>query len=583
MLIRALLLCLVTLFSSTTLVMADSTSVRMHIESIFVQTGQDHLLRINGIDIASQIVLPALYKKRDFEPVWSNELSVIQYMEILKHINEDGLTASDYHFDEINAIREQLWQNEQRDATLRAEYDILLTDSLVRLGYHLLVGKVDPVELDSHWNMDHTVGKLDRVLDLANAIDVGRMDDLIDVLRPRFHIYANLKAALKRYRGIEATGGWEEINTGETLRPGMTDPRIISIRKRLISTGDYSGEDHDAIAYDADLIDAVMKFQYRHGMEADGLVGKGTIRVMNIPVEQKIEKIRVNLERARWALHDLPEKFVLADIAGFSVSLYQNGNAIWSTRAQVGQPFRKTPIFRSEIRYLVLNPTWTVPPTILEEDILPKIHTDPDYLLRKNLRVLDFSGNPVDESTIDWSLYPDTKFPYMLRQDPGPGGALGRVKFIFPNEYSVYLHDTPYRSLFKSTERAFSSGCIRIEKPYELARLLLDDPEKWSEASIVEAIDLLETANVSLPEPMTVILFYWTTTIDDEGNVMFRPDIYERDAAISKGLASRFRFREKPILDQDAVPGESSLEKKLKHSLFSPFNSAAMSSPDSIH
>lgn len=567
MFIRILYLGLIVLFSTVSPVLAyDNSVVQNHIQALMNPLPENGILRINGTDIASQIVLPALYKKREYQPVWGNELSVVQYMEILGQIDEDGLDASDYHFDEISSIREQLWQGEQLNAALRAEYDILLTDSLVRLGYHLLIGKVDPVELDSQWNMDTTVGKLDKILNLAGAIELGRMDELIEMLRPQFHIYNNLKSALKRYRQIAASGGWESIATGITIKPGMSDARVPGIRQRLILTGDLSGDGEASVSYDAALVQAVMKFQYRHGMKIDGLVGNETIKAMNIPVEDKIEKIRINLERSRWVLHDLPEKFVLADIAGFTVSYYLNGKVIWNTRAQVGQPFRKTPIFKSNIRYLVFNPTWTVPPTILEEDILPKVHQDPGYLKRKNLSVLDFSGNPVDESTIDWSAYPDTKFPYMLRQDPGPGGALGRIKFMFPNEYSVYLHDTPYRSLFENNERAYSSGCIRIEKPYELTALLLDNPKQWNTISITKAIDSLKTANVSLPQPVTIILFYWTTTIDDNGNILFKPDIYERDAAISKGLSSRFRFRSKPVIDRENMPGKSTLNLRLKSS-----------------
>jgi murein L,D-transpeptidase YcbB/YkuD len=198
-----------------------------------------------------------------------------------------------------------------------------------------------------------------------------------------------------------------------------------------------------------------------------------------------------------------------------------------------------------------MNPTWTVPRTILEEDILPKLHQDRSYLRKKGLHVLDFNGNPVDETEIDWSLYPEKKFPYMLRQEPGPGGALGRIKFMFPNEHSIYLHDTPYRSLFDNNERAFSSGCIRIEKPYELAELLLRDTSEWNRDAILDTIDSLESRAVSLPEAVTIILFYWTAGVDENGHILFRRDIYDRDRPIVKGLSSRFRFRKKPILDGD--------------------------------
>lgn len=521
---------------------ANSNDVRDYIEVFLSNAPQNTARQINGIAIASQTILPAIYQDREFNPLWRNELSILQYMDILKGIDEEGLDVSDYHFHELKSIRDRLWQLQKDRPDLRAEYDILLTDSLLRLGYHLVAGKVDPVQLDSHWNMALNVGKLNMMFEMTDAIQRGRIDILIDYLRPNFPIYTRLKSALKEYRLISRNGGWGKIPTGRTLKIGDSDSRIPFIRQRLAITHDYQGEITDEIRYDNDLGEAVRNFQYRHNLPPNAYITDKTIGRMNVPVENKIEKIRINMERARWVMHDLPEKFIMADIAGYSVTYYDNGKSIWRTRAQVGKTFRKTPILRSEITYLVINPTWTVPPTILKEDILPKINKDPEYLIRKDLRVIDYEGNAIDAETIDWSQYPENSFPYLIRQNPGPGGALGRVKFMFPNDYSVYIHDTPYRSLFSKSERAFSSGCIRIERPYELIEMLLNDPVNWNSERITETIDSLQTVNVSLPEPITVLLFYWTATVDDEGHILFRPDIYQRDAAVSRGLSNGFQF-----------------------------------------
>jgi murein L,D-transpeptidase YcbB/YkuD len=555
---RIVTLLFIVFITPDTFATVDNPDVRAHIQAYVERLNTTEVVPLQNTFIASEIVLPALYRQRQYEPVWQNIQSIHQLLEILSDIDADGLDANDYHFKELLHLQNVLWQSDHDNATLQAEYDLLLTDSLIRLGYHLLVGKVDPVQLDSQWNMDNTIGSLEMVLNLAAAIDVGNVDKLVDKLRPNSRIYTNLRSAVVRYRDIAANGGWKVIPQGSTIRPGMTDPRVVDLRKRLLTSGDYTGEETPSVMYDSDLVEAVSLFQYRHGLHADGLVGNKTISIMNIPVEEKIAKLVVNLERARWVLHDLPEEFVLADIAGFTVSYYRQGQVIWSTRAQVGQPYRKTPIFRSRIRYLVMNPTWTVPTTILEEDILPKLHQDPGYLQKKRLYVLDFKGNPVNQSEIDWSLYPDKKFPYMLRQEPGPSGALGRIKFMFPNEHSVYLHDTPYRSLFANNMRAFSSGCIRIEKPYELAELLLRDSSEWNRDAILKTIDSLENRSVSLPEAVTIILFYWTAGVDNNGKVLFRSDIYERDEAIVKGLSSRFSFRKKPVLDDDIQAGKPS-------------------------
>jgi len=244
----------------------------------------------------------------------------------------------------------------------------------------------------------------------------------------------------------------------------------------------------------------------------------------------------------------MPDEYVLVDIAGFNVRYFRDGNLVWETRAQVGKPYRRTPVFKSRITYLVMNPTWTVPPTILRQDILPKVRVDPGYLDKKNLRVIDRDGKVIDAAAVDWSKYPGAAFPYMLRQDPGPTNALGRIKFMFPNAHAVYLHDTPSRSLFERSERAFSSGCIRIENPDEFAALLLNDEVKWNQQNIVKAIDSLETMSVSLPRPVTVLLLYWTVGIDARGDPVFKQDIYQRDPAVVAALAQRFQFRKRPVI-----------------------------------
>jgi murein L,D-transpeptidase YcbB/YkuD len=249
---------------------------------------------------------------------------------------------------------------------------------------------------------------------------------------------------------------------------------------------------------------------------------------------------------------------VLTDIAGFRVTYIRDGDVIWKSRAQVGKPYRKTPVFRSEITYLDINPTWTVPPTILYQDIIPRLRKDPDYLNKKDMRVLEYSGRPVDASSIDWSKYSSGRFPYMIRQNPGPGNALGRIKFMFPNKHSVYLHDTPNKSLFGRTERAFSSGCIRVENPYDLAKLLLKS-DQWNKARILEVVDSKKTTSVPLPSPVAVILLYWTVNADADGHVVFKKDIYNRDGLILAGLQRPFQFRKAPILDETASTAGSAV------------------------
>ncbi len=229
----------------------------------------------------------------------------------------------------------------------------------------------------------------------------------------------------------------------------------------------------------------------------------------------------------------------------------RNGELTWRSRAQVGRTYRKTPVFKEELRYLDINPTWTVPRTILERDILPKVKEDPSYLQTRGLRVLDRNGDEVDAASLDWSRYNNAaSFPYLLRQDPGPANALGRIKFMFPNKYAVYLHDTPSRNLFERSERAFSSGCVRIENPFELAELLLDDPDNWSMEQLLAVKDSRETKSIFLKERIPVLLLYWTahSAPASAGDLHFRQDIYERDARILAGLNGEFTLRDRPVV-----------------------------------
>jgi murein L,D-transpeptidase YcbB/YkuD len=268
---------------------------------------------------------------------------------------------------------------------------------------------------------------------------------------------------------------------------------------------------------------------------------------LNIPVEQRIRTLRVNMDRGRVLLFDLPQQFVVVNIASQQVEVVKDGQFVWNSRAQVGKEYRQTPEYRSEIDYLVFNPTWTVPPGIIKSDILPAAKRDPASITRKGLKVLDRSGREVAPSSVKWSSYSGGNIPYTLRQDPGPSNALGLVKFMFPNPYAVYLHDTPSKSLFDKDERMTSSGCVRVERPFELARILLDDSVKWNDANIDATVKAGTLRNVTLARRMPVLLVYWTAWVDADGAVHFRSDSYGRDAKWSQGLDEPFRFRQLPL------------------------------------
>jgi murein L,D-transpeptidase YcbB/YkuD len=323
------------------------------------------------------------------------------------------------------------------------------------------------------------------------------------------------------------------------------------IRARLVASGDLAADAAGgADLYDAGLEAAVRGFQQRMGLDGDGVVGAGTVAELNVPAAERVRSLRVNLDRGRVLLHDLPERFVVVNIAGFTVYLVRGQDIEWSARVQVGKTYRKTPLFRSEMNYLVFNPTWTVPPGIIRNDILPAARQDPASITRRGLKVLDSGGREVDPAAVDWSRFQGGHIPYTLRQDPGPNNALGRVKLMFPNDYFVYLHDTPSQALFDRADRAFSSGCVRVERALELAERVLDDPAQWNAQSIAAVVRGGKLQNVTLKRRMPVLLAYWTAWVDPDGRVSFRRDVYGQDAKWAAALDAPFRVRTRPLFSE---------------------------------
>ena len=510
-------------------------------------------LTVRGQGIASLTVLPDIYEARGFRLAWSDPQSVEGLLHAVTGIEEDGLDPGDYHLGALRELFAEERAGETPDPVLTADLDLLLTDSLVRLGYHLNFGKVDPENLDPHWNLAWEIDDRNPAVVIQALLDSGSLAGRLEALRNPHVIFERFKSALAKYRAIEAAGGWKPVPPGPNLERGMRDARVPLLRERLSMTGDLASEASDSTRFDRELEQAVTRFQERHRLTPDGIAGPGTLEAANVTVEARIDQIRVNLERARWVFHAVHGKFVLVDIAGFEVGIRQEDRLIWTCRAQVGKPYRETPVFRSDIKYLVFCPTWTIPPGILKKDTLPAVKRDPDYLTKRNINAIDRNGNVVDQASIDWSKYSAGNLPYTLRQEPGPNNALGQIKFIFPNPHFVYLHDTPSRSLFDQTDRAFSSGCIRVEKPFELAELLLNDPEKWNREEIRKAIESGKTRTVFLPEPIPVLLLYWTVAILPSGEVHFKKDIYGRDEAVLEGLNGEFTFRKRPTAGRPSL------------------------------
>lgn len=510
-------------------------SIANLIRSRFEETISLGELNVSGCKVSSLMVIQELYKGRGYRPIWTNVEDVKQLIRTIQETYLEGLNPDDYHLYHIQRLQALINEETNVDIGVAASLDLLLSDAFIRLTFHSICGKEDPVTYHPQWNLVREIHGMDPVKFIEERIISPSIARTIQGVKVHPPYYEDLKKVLAEYRTLRSRGGWEAVPLGPALKKGMVDPRVAAIRKRLAIIDILSDSSPDPMAFDEILEVAVKKFQYRHGLKPDGVVGRATLKEMNVPVDDRIDQIRVNLERVRWIFHGPDDRFVLVDIAGFRVLFYEKNKVIWASRAQVGQPYRNTPVFKSTIQHIELNPSWVVPPGIFKKDTLPAVLKDLSYLERNDLSVIDNKGAVVDPNTINWKLYTSRPFPYRLRQDPGEKSTLGRIKIFFPNDYLVYLHDTPNKALFEREERAFSSGCIRVEKPLELAELLLNDPLRWSLERITQTAKSDKNQRVSLPRPVTILLMYWTVEVDGEG-VIFKKDPYNRDPLVLEGL-----------------------------------------------
>ncbi len=355
------------------------------------------------------------------------------------------------------------------------------------------------------------------------------------VLRSQF---AGLQAELQRHRSLAASGGWPVVPKGPTIRPGSDDPRLGILAKRLAASGDLADDEIVARNYGEALQDAVRRFQARHGLATDALVGRATLRALNVPIEERIDQIRVNLERTL-AVSDMDEDFfVLVSIAAFKAAIIRDGQTIWTMKVIVGGKDNETPELRSVLKSVVFNPTWSVPRSIATEEMLPDIKQDPDFFAKGGYELYDREGNRVDPALVDWSTFSKNNFPFRLVQKPGPGNQLGQIKFMIPNRYSVCMHDTPAKYLFASSKRALSHGCIRIDDPLAFAEFVLR-VEGWTRDEIDSQIESGNTKTIALAKPLPVYVLYMTAEVDDLGRIHFYNDVYGRDASVLKALDAR--------------------------------------------
>ena len=517
----------------------DVEKISPHIQALVEDLAKGTLVEIEHEKIYAKSVLAKFYQQLEYAPAWQDLEALKEAIEALEGSYDDGLLPVDYHVDVLKSIVQKIEDSSDQggvDHEWVAKFDLLMTDAILLYAYHLLDGKIDPHSLDVQWNFGYQELPGGDGKRLAEAINNHTLLKELHGLRPEIPSYGNLMRELAEYRIIAENGGWGTITAGAKIDPGESDPRILQIRRRLEVTGDLSNLNNmNSEEYDPSLEKDVRYFQERHGLEVDGVIGKASFAAMNVPVEKKINQIRVNLERFRWVTHNLSEEYIIVNIARFRAYVVKNSERVFDTNVQVGTDLNKTPVFKSRLQYIEFNPTWTVPRSITIKEMLPKINKDHSYLSDRNMVLLDGSGKIVPMTSVDFDALSANNFPYTIRQEPGPGNALGQVKFIFPNKYAVYLHDTPSKYLFNKAQRSFSHGCIRTQNPLGLAWVLLEG-SSWDKQKIRETLDSKVTTRALFEESLDVLLLYWTAGLFQQKSVFFYPDIYERDAPILEKL-----------------------------------------------
>lgn len=518
---------------------ADDALQEVLRERVAEMRGAGELHPGEGEPGAGQLIAD-FYARREFRPAWGDRDRREALLKAVEASATHGLSPSDFRPEGLASLHKA----RDRDVKKAAERELAFTENLIRLVYQLRFGRIDPRALYEDWNFTRTLGPVQPVDALEALVAADSLEDAIERYAPQLDAYRRLRDALKAHRAAQTSGGWPLVPPGPTLRPGDRDPRVRLIREQLVATGDHPRDAQPAEVqhFDETLRAAVVAFQSRHGLDPDGAVGRKTAAAMQVDVGRRIDQIRVNLERLRWVAQDIEGDYLLVNIAGFNAKLYLDRRLAWDSKVVVGRPYRKTPAFRADMQYLVLNPEWVLPPTILREDVLPKLARDPNYLAEHDMRVVDNEGRPIDANEIDWRRYARGGFPYQIVQSAGSDNPLGRIKFMLPNPYAVYLHDTPAKNLFLRSERAFSSGCIRLERPLDLAVILLNDPEQWNAETLVAALDTGETRNVRVRRKVPVMILYHTAEVGEDGRTYFHPDLYELDAPILAALAQPFRF-----------------------------------------
>ena len=506
------------------------------------------------------------YRKHQFETVWDSKSDRDSLLFEISNSENEGLEPEDYNNMELHSLEEK---REDLPDSIVTKYDILLTRSAQRLINHLSKGKLNPKLLYANWDLEEKKVPINAILE--DALDNDNLKTAIENCKPKHWMYQRLKASLRILKQFPKDNLTELVDLKERIVPNKKNKYLPLIKRRLIYWGDMTEKDTLLTTlYNKKTQEAVKTFQTRHGLKSDAVIGRSTIDALNFSRNQRIEQVIANLERWRWFANDFGSHYLLINIPDYSIVAVKNKDTLQSQRVVVGRDTRKTPVLDSKLSNINLNPNWTVPPTILKEDIYPDAIKNPGVFKKKGLVILDSKNNEINP--LDWKMEDAGKYKYV--QKPSKNNSLGSMKINFPNHYSVYLHDTNHRNFFAFSFRSLSSGCVRLEKPLEMAAYILNDTVKWSlqrikdttnivyywklqrkkqqeiylkNAKLIAKKPALIIENKPLPKPelKTIVIkvnenirlhqLYWTAW-ETKGVLNFREDIYCLDADLYNKL-----------------------------------------------
>lgn len=499
------------------------------------RSGAGLTVDVEGLQIEVPPSFVSFYERRKYQPAWTGDTHpLLQLTTLLKSIGragEEGLRPADYVSSRIGAVLREIHGNQNTARPIhpgrRVDLDFLATHAFLTYASDLLLGRYNS---DRNTRTSPAEG-IDLAALLQTALEQNQIAESLKGLLPTDPGYARLREALALYQEITAQDGWVDVDGGPALKLGDLGPRIEQLRLRLLAEGDLTeaGPYADRDRFDAALGRALRLFQKRYGLEADGVLGPATVAALNVPALERLHQIGLNLDRWRWLPRDLGHRYLLVNIPDFRLQVIDNGHAALQMRVIVGKPATPTPLFEDQVTYLEFNPHWTIPDSIARRELLPLFRKDQQLLSKRKIKVLDDSVLEIDPDNIEWNQVTSDDFDYTLRQEPGPLNPLGRLKFGFAHHTSIHLHDAPARQLFNHTKRAFSHGCVRVEKAADLAEYLLRGDPGWTSSRIAATMDQGVEQVVRVAKPIRAYLVYWTAWVDESGAVQFRNDLYKHD------------------------------------------------------